>query len=90
MKSDTADEVRRFIISFLNTKLHERGCQSVGELTDDYDLLLSGVVDSLGFVELITAAAGEFGRTLNLDSLDPEQMTIVGPLCAFVSSQPCA
>ena len=90
MKPDTAEDVRRFIVTFLNDKLRERGRESVGALADDYDLLLSGVVDSLGFVELMTAAAGEFGRRLDFDSLDPEQMTIVGPLCSFVSGQPLA
>src|SRR5437762_982190 len=50
---------------------------------DSCDLLLSGVIDSLGLVELMTALQERCGREIDFDALDPEQMTKVGPLCDF-------
>lgn len=33
-------------------------------------------------------AAGEhFDREIDFENLDPEQMTLIGPLCLFVSEQ---
>ena len=90
MKAPTAEDVRRYLKTCVNLKLEAEGRAPLAELADDYDLLLSGVVDSLGFMELVTATANEFGRTLDFEFLEPEQMTLVGPLCAFVSSQPLA
>jgi acyl carrier protein len=57
------------------------------DLTDDCDLLLSGVIDSLGLLDLVGAIGQHFGRELTFDEIDPEQMTIVGPLCRFVADQ---
>jgi acyl carrier protein len=50
-------------------------------------LLLSGFVDSLGLLELMTALQDQFGREIDFDELDAEQMTIVGPLKKFVAAQ---
>ena len=47
---------------------------------DDLDLRESGVVDSLGFVELVVALEDQLGTELDLDRLDPERLTVVGAL----------
>jgi acyl carrier protein len=41
----------------------------------------------LGLLDLITAFQEHCGREIDFDALDPEQMTVVGPLCDFVSAQ---
>ena len=87
MNSPTPDNVRVFVVAFLNRKLKDRGQGPLSDLPDDYDVLLSGVLDSLAFVEMMMAAGEHFVGEIDFESLDPEKMTIVGPLCMFVSEQ---
>jgi len=87
VNSATPDNVRVFVADFLNRKLKERGQGPLSDLPDDYDVLLSGVLDSLAFVEMVTAAGEHFVGEIDFESLDPEKMTVVGPLCVFVSEQ---
>ena len=87
MSKPTPEEVRAFVATFLNTKLKERGKAPLGDLRDDYDLLLSGLLDSLTFVEMMLGAGERFDGQVDFEELDPEKMTIVGPLCMLVSEQ---
>ena len=87
MNSPTPDDVRVFVADFLNRKLKDRGQGPLSELPDDYDVLLSGALDSLAFVEMMMAAGEHFVAEIDFESLDPEKMTVVGPLCVFVSEQ---
>ena len=84
----TKAEVRGVLVNHIGTQLLAQGRDiSSEQLDDDSDLLLSGLIDSLGLLEL-TAALDEYcGFELDYDTLEPEQMTIVGPLCDFVVAQ---
>jgi len=61
------------------------GLNSV-EVPDDFDLLLNGVIDSFGILEMISSIEEEFQIELDLAALDAEQITIVGPLSRFVAA----
>jgi acyl carrier protein len=87
MNRPNPDNVRIFVADFLNRKLKDRGQGPLSDLPDDYDVLLSGALDSLAFVEMMMAAGEHFVGEIDFESLDPEKMTIVGPLCLFVSEQ---
>ena len=87
MSTPTPDDVRAFVAEFLNHRLKERAQRPLNSLPDDYDLLLSGLLDSLAFVEMITATGEHFHGRVDFEGLDPENATIVGPLCAFMSEQ---
>jgi acyl carrier protein len=80
-------DVRLFLTDYLMRKLAGDGRALTGDLADDCDLLLSGIIDSLGLLDLVGAISQHFGRELTFDEIDPEQMTIVGPLCRFVAEQ---
>lgn len=54
-------------------------------IPDNFDFLLSGVVDSFGILEMVSAIEQKFGIELDLASLDAEQMTILGPLSRYVA-----
>jgi acyl carrier protein len=82
-----SDELRVFLRDYLAKRPAFRGRDVPKELSEDCDLLLSGMVDSLGLLELMTALQGYCGREIDFDALDPEQMTVVGPLCDFVAGQ---
>jgi acyl carrier protein len=57
------------------------------EVSDDFDLREAGVVDSLGFLELVTILEDELGIELDFEDMEPEQLTTVGPLVTFVARQ---
>ena len=60
------------------------------QLTDDLDLRTAGVMDSLGFLELVVDLERELGVELDFETLDPEQLTTVGPLTRHVAAQAAA
>jgi acyl carrier protein len=82
-------DVQAFIRTFLLRRFESQDRSIPPVLPTDCDLLLSGYIDSLGLLELLTSL-GEFtGRKIDFEALDPEKMTVVGPLSEFVSAQ-CA
>jgi acyl carrier protein len=87
MSTVSLDDVQSFLQEFVAKSLREQGRDVPATLTDDCDLLLSGYVDSLGLLELMTALQDHFAREIDFGELDPEQMTIVGPLKRFVAEQ---
>jgi acyl carrier protein len=87
MTEISAEDVRVFLRNYLIQESRMQGLDLPVDLPDDCDLLLSGFIDSLGLLELVTAIDGYFGREIDCEALDPEHMTVVGPLCRFVSEQ---
>jgi len=79
--------LRTFVWNFVGRKMKSQGRDAPEELGDDFDLLLSGIIDSLGLLELMTAFEEHCGREIDFDGLDPELMTVVGPLCDYVAAQ---
>jgi acyl carrier protein len=82
-----ADDVRRFILAHLAEQLRVQGRSLPTDLPDDYDLMLSGLIDSLDLLELMTALAEHCGGEIDFEAIDPDQMTILGPLSRFVAEE---
>lgn len=87
MNNPTSDDVRVMVKTFVNQKLKELNREPLNELPDDYDLVRSGTLDSLYLVELMADVGEHFAREVDFAELDPNKMTIVGPLCTFISEQ---
>jgi acyl carrier protein len=83
------EHVRSLITSCCADKLAGAGV-AAGQLTDDLDLRTAGVMDSLGFLELVVDLERELGVELDFETLDPEQLTTVGPLIRHVAAQAAA
>lgn len=83
----SSEEIRVFLQQYIAEKSAGGGKNGSGELADDCDLLLSGMIDSLGLLDLMTAIQQHCQREIDFEALDPEQLTIVGPLCRYVSEQ---
>ena len=81
----SAAAVREFLLDRFSDPLAANGVEPQ-DVSDDYDLLVEGVVDSFGILEMITAMEEHFGIQLDYEDLDPESLTIVGPLCRFVEA----
>lgn len=86
MSRVSAEQVRSLIVSRLHTSIVEAGFDP-DALDDDFDMLTAGVIDSLGLVELVAAIEREFAMTLDLADLDPESLTMLGPLSRCIAEQ---
>jgi acyl carrier protein len=84
MREITPESVRQFLLVKYLERIQSLGLSA--ELPDDFDLLLSGVIDSFGILEMISTLEEEFHIELDLATLDAEEITIVGPLSRFVAS----
>jgi acyl carrier protein len=87
MRVITPEDAKTFLEQHLSRKLGANGRGKVDDLADDCDLLLSGMIDSIGLLDLVGAIQEFVGMEIDFDTLDPEQMTTVGPLCRFISDQ---
>ena len=86
MNRISAEEIRAFILDRLQSQLDAKGL-SPSSVPDGFDLLTEGVIDSMGIVELIVALEQQFDTRLDFEELDPESLTIVGPLCRYVEEK---
>jgi acyl carrier protein len=87
MSAVTPSDVRVFLKDYLNREHGANGRGLCEDLPEDCDLLFSGMIDSIGLLNLISAIQEFTGHEIDFELLDPEEMTIVGPLCRFVSQQ---
>jgi acyl carrier protein len=58
---------------------------SVG-LEEHIDLLDAGIIDSFGILELVKALEDHFSIRIDLEGLAPEELMVVGPLCAYIAA----
>jgi uncharacterized membrane protein (UPF0127 family)/acyl carrier protein len=78
-----AQNVRGFILRLYGERLKSAGLAPEA-VSNDFDLLTQGIVDSLGVLELINAIEAEFNVVIDLEGLDAESLTIIGPLCNYI------
>jgi acyl carrier protein len=90
MRDVTPENVREFLLMRYSEPITAMQL-NLAELPDDFDLLLSGVIDSFGILEMISAIEAEFGIKLDLALLDAEDITKIGPLARYTatSTQRC-
>ena len=86
MKDVTSSDIRQFLLVKYFEPIEALGL-TPADLPDDFDFLLSGVIDSFGILEMISAIEKEFQIELDLAGLDAEQITILGPLSRYVAEQ---
>lgn len=80
------EEVRSFLLERFSRQFAAQG-RDVASIDDSFDFMTEGLVDSLGVVELIGAVEEKFGKPIDLSELDPEQMTVLGPLSKYISER---
>lgn len=85
MSSDES-EIRALILERVRPQLEAKALVP-DDVPDDFDLLLEGVIDSFGLIELVGVLEERVGHELPLDDLDADDFTKVGPLTRFVAGQ---
>jgi acyl carrier protein len=86
MTQPTAQDVRAYVVTTLDEPLRAAGVDPA-TIPDDFDLHKTGVIDSLGILELITGLEEQFGVEIDYEDLDPEELTIVGPFSRYVAER---
>ena len=82
----TPDQVRNFLLAKYARPISELGLDPLA-VEDDFDFLLRGIIDSFGILTMIGAIEDEFHILLDMEAIDAEQLTILGPLCRYVAEQ---
>jgi acyl carrier protein len=77
-------EARAALMAALAPVLAEAGVEPAA-VGDDFDLIGSGLVDSLGLLELIGELEDRLGIELDFEGADPERLPVVGELIAHVT-----
>jgi len=81
--SVTEQQISQFIRETVQEPAQRLGL-TLGELEGDFDLVGSGVLDSMRFVELLGAIEQRFNVQIELDGVDIETVTRVGGLIGVV------
>jgi acyl carrier protein len=84
MQDVTPDNVREFLLTRYSEPITAMQI-NITEIPDDFDFLLSGVIDSFGILEMISAIEDEFQIQLDLGLLDAEDITRIGPLARYAA-----
>lgn len=85
MTSLTADAVRTFLLQHFSSAISATGLNSAA-IGEDFDLLAAGVVDSLGVIEMIAAVERHFKITVDFESMDPTELTVLDKFSRFVAN----
>lgn len=82
----TAEDIRCFIIDALQMRLENTEINS-DTLQGDFDLMASGLIDSMSFLNLVVEIEEWLDIEFNLEELPPEKLTKVGPFCQYLEQQ---
>jgi acyl carrier protein len=80
----SASEVREFLVHRYSKEMRHAGIDPA-EVRDDFDFLISGVVDSFGVMEMITAIEDAFSVQIDLATLDAEHVTVLWSLSRHIA-----
>lgn len=78
MKTATEQELIDLVVGWVKENGHN---SSRLEITEDTNLLESGLLDSFAFVDLVLFIESHARQKLDLIDVDPEQFTVVKTLC---------
>lgn len=81
----TPEQVRTHLLTMYAEQIQMNG-KTLAEIPDNYDLLLEGIVDSFGILEMVGALEKAFGMELDMSDLDVEEITVLGPLSRYVAA----
>jgi|SRR6476469_1714922 len=82
-------EVRALILEACGPALADFGIRA-SDAPGDLDLRGSGMIDSLGFVEVIVELEEKLDLELDLEEMDPEQITVLDPLATYIAARAAA
>ena len=85
--SDQASEIRKYIRFQLESLASAKG-KRIETLSDELELFETGILDSLGFIKLVSDIEREFGLEVDFSQHDPEAFSTLGGLVNVVCANP--
>jgi acyl carrier protein len=82
MKRVPAEKLRSFLLGKAATHAKNAG--------EDFDFILSGMMDSLGFVDFLEELEREFQIEINFQNSDPSEFTSIAGLMKHFAEEPRA
>jgi acyl carrier protein len=89
MQSPRTDAIRDLILERLAEQLAARGL-TPSDVPPSFDLLLEGLIDSFGVIEIILMLEQRFAIEFDFDELPADDLTKIGPLVAYVERKSAA
>jgi len=80
----TAEAVKNFLLKKYESALRDHG-MTRDQVPDDFDLFAEGIIDSLGVLNMVSEVEKGFGVKLDMEQMDAEQLTIIGPFCRYAA-----
>jgi acyl carrier protein len=87
---NTLPDIRSLVFTLLEQRFRLAGIASVDQLEGSFDLFESGVLDSLGFVELMVALDERLGVGLDFSELTTAQVSNFAAFCSFIHDKATA
>ena len=84
MTEISAEQVRAFLLEHLCERISAGG-HLQQEIPDNFDLFTAGIIDSFGIMELISAIEKKFGVEVDLEMINAEDLTVIGPLTRYIA-----
>ena len=81
-----AGDVREFVLKRVVEPLRAKHL-TPEQVPDDFDLLVEGVIDSLGLLEMVSDVEQHFGLEVDFEELAAGDMTRVGPFSRYVAAR---
>lgn len=78
-------DIKNIVKEFLINELKDNGFSE--NVLDDESLIDAGIIDSLGFLLLISFLGEKFGIIIDKDELNPENFDSVHAICKFIESK---
>lgn len=82
----SADEVGRFIVSHLLQSFKANNITEK-DITDDFDLMKRGIIDSIGLIQLFAAIEERFGIEVDFEDMDTDNLTVLGSICRYIEER---
>lgn len=76
------DEIRARILDLV-----DKSGQLPRDVPPSFDLLLEGLIDSFGVIEIVTQLEADYGVVFDFDELEADELTQIGPLSEYVAKK---
>jgi acyl carrier protein len=84
--NSSVDTVRSLIVAECAEDLAAFGLDPQA-LPEGFDLRATGVIDSLGFLELVTKLEERIGVEIDFEAIAPEELTVVDALARHIAAE---
>jgi len=86
MANLSTDDIRGFILEHLKSSFEDNGID-IESIEEDFDLMKMGIIDSLGFIQLVGAIEEHFNIEIDFEELDADQLTVMETLCNYIAEK---